>query len=88
MDIPQEISEKIASYIRRPYTDEDIIVIVDHKSSVLMHPGQDLGITLPWPLDMLILRMKRIGYKESVIQRHAQWARKKWAKGERKIYIY
>ena len=77
MDIPQEISEKIASYIRRPNKDEDIMVVV-------------FGKTLPMEmtLDVLIVRMRRICYKESVIQRHAKAFRKKWAKGERDLSLY
>ena len=76
MDIPQEISEKIASYIRRPYKDEDIMVIVGRRLEICM------------PLELFIERSREPGTKESVIQRHAHWARKKWVMGERELYIY
>ena len=77
MDIPQEISEKIASYIRRPNKDEDILVTIY---------GNTPPVTMP--LDMLMGRMRRIRYKESVIQRHARYLRQKWAKGERNLRLY
>ncbi len=77
MDIPQEISDKIASYIRRPYKDEDILIIVG---------GGRFEICMP--LELFIERERKTGKKESVIQRHAQWARRKWASGEREIFIY
>ncbi len=77
MDIPQEISGQIASYIRRPYKDSDIMVKV-------------CGNTPPVviPLDVLIVRLRRIKHKESVIRRHATHFRKKWAKGERNLRLY
>ena len=80
MDIPQEISEKIASYIRRPYTDEDIMVVVFGRTL----PGLEFSL----PLDELIVRLRRIRDKEWVIQRHAKHFRKKWAKGERELRLY
>ena len=77
MDIPQEISEKIASYIRRPYKDEDILIIVG---------GGRFEICMP--SDLFMKKERTFGRKESVIQRHAQWARRKWASGVREIFIY
>ena len=80
MDIPQEISEKIASYIRRPNKDADIIITIGRDQAedrqFLVH------------LDQFINRCRKFDAKESVIQRHAQWARKKFARREWPIHIY
>ena len=81
MDIPQEISEKIASYIRRPNKDEDIIVEVFGRT----RPGLEFSL----PLDDLLVRLRdNAKTKESVIKRHATYFRKKWAKGERNLRLY
>ncbi len=86
MDIPREISAKIASYIRRPTKDEDIFITIGFSRSIWTYPGGSEFQKMP--LYELMVRMRRIGKKESVIQRHAQWARRKWASGEREIFIY
>ena len=79
MDIPQEISEKIASYIRRPSKDEDIIITIGRDQT------EDRQFLVN--LDQFINRCRKLGAKESVIQRHAQWIRRLWAQGKRDIYI-
>ena len=80
MDIPQEISEKIASYIRRPNKDEDIIVEVFGRT----RPGLEFSL----PLDELLVRLRRIKDTACVIQRHAKQFIKKWAMGERSLRLY
>ncbi len=66
MDIPQEISEKIASYIRRPCRDEDIVV----KTRI----SPERHMTLDEFKDI----SRRFGRDEENIQRVSRAIRKAW----------
>ncbi len=73
MDIPQDISEKIASYIRRPYKYEDIKIMTS-----FFEPGDPRNIM---SLATFLKLVRQTGLMDDDITRFIRACRRAWSLG-------